>query len=106
MKVKIPFMPQFKEAMISGVKTCTSRNRRYGFIGDTFEAFGCEFKITAVDGMILRDVAALLYRQEGCKSPEDFEKIWAKIHPRKGFVWNQEVYVHHFKKVVSQLNEG
>ncbi len=85
--------------MVGGTKTCTSRNRFYGVSGDTFEAFGCEFKITAVDKMILRDIAALLYRAEGCDSPEEFEKVWTKIHPRKGFVWNQEVYVYHFKRL-------
>jgi len=101
----IPFKSQFKDALLNGVKTCTSRNRFYGVTGDTFEAFGTEFGITVVDNMILRDIAALLYKQEGCESPEEFEKVWNKIHPRKGFVWNQEVYVYHFKKVTPEVKE-
>jgi len=94
MKRNVPFRQEFKDSMIMMAKTCTSRTKGYGHIGDTFGAFGCEFKITAVDKMILRDVSALLYRQEGCLSPEQFEKVWAKIHPRKGFAWN------HFERVI------
>jgi len=105
MKVKIPFKPQFENVMLGNVKTCTSRNRFYGVTGDTFDAFGSTFWIFVVDKMILRDVSALLYKEEGCESPEEFEKVWAKIHPRKGFVWNQEVYVYHFKKLAPSTGE-
>jgi len=97
--INIPFKAQFRDSMIMMKKTCTSRTRQYGHYGDIFEAFSCQFKITQVDVMILRDIASLLFRQEGCTSPEQFEKVWARIHPRKGFVWNQAVYVHHFEKI-------
>ena len=99
MKVKIPFKESFREPMVNGVKTWTSRTRRLGKAGDTFIAFGCEFEILKVERRILQDVFDYHWREEGCEDPIDFFEVWEKIHPVKGFVPSQRVYVHIFKRV-------
>jgi len=96
MKVKIPFKPRFKVPMLLGEKTLTSRTRKMGESGDTFEAFGATFEITDVFKADL-DTVAYFFDREGCSSREDFIEVWEKIHPRKGFIPTQRVYVHVFK---------
>ena len=98
MKVKIPFKARFKEPMLKDVKTLTSRTKRYGTYGDTFEAFGHKFEITDVLEATLDTVSAF-WDREGCSSKEDFIEVWIKIHPRKGFVLDQRVFVHVFRRI-------
>jgi len=98
MKVKIPFKERFREPMLNGQKTMTSRTKRYGQLGDTFDAFGTTFTIQGVFPTTLGNVAINLFKQEGCRSTEDFVEVWKKIHPRKGFVADQTVQVHVFEK--------
>jgi hypothetical protein len=57
-----------------------------------------EFELLAVAKLPLEEVSKNLFRQEGCSSPEEFREIWAELHPRKGFVPEQMVYVHWFSK--------
>ena len=102
MKVKIPFKPRFKEPMLNGQKTWTSRNKWYGQIWDTFDAFGEEFVITNRARLSLGYVADHS-KEEGCKSREDFIELWKQIHPRRGFLTEQIVKVHQFKKVGGAL---
>ena len=97
MNIKLPFKEDFKERMLSGRKTCTSRNKIYGKAGDTFEAFGATFEITDVERHSLRTVAWRFYYDEGFSSPEEFTVCWKKIHPRKGFIASQLVWVHWFR---------
>ena len=84
--------------MLSGEKDCTSRPRRYGVEGDTFEAFGATFVLTAVERHPLDKVAIRFYRREGCDSPEAFQRVWVGLHPRKGWVADQEVWTHFWVK--------
>ena len=97
-EVLIPFMPEWKEKMLNGIKTCTSRTKKYGSIGDYFKQFGAIFEITNIIKLPLSYIADILYIKEGCDSPEEFKKIWIKLHPRKGWVPNQEVFAHLFRK--------
>ena len=48
MNVIIPFRPEFKDKMLKGLKTATSRTKKYGNAGDTFNAFGATFRIIHV----------------------------------------------------------
>lgn len=98
MKVKIPFQPRFKEPMLNGTKTWTSRTRRYGKAGDTFEAFDHEFRIDKVERRTLEDVADH-WRKEGCDYREDFVNLWWQLHPQKGFVPTQRVHTHIFRRI-------
>jgi len=98
MKVKIPFYERFRKPMLDDVKTWTTRTKWYGDIGDTFEIFEHEFEIVNRFKMPLNFVA-LHWIDEGCDSREDFVQLWKKIHPRKGFVPNQEGKVHVFRRI-------
>lgn len=98
-EVKIPFKPRFKEPMLNGQKTWTSRTRRMGNIGDTFDAFGATFEIVEVSTMTLKQIADNYFREEGCRSVQDFVEVWRAIHPRKGSVPSQRVYVHVFRRI-------
>jgi len=98
MKVRIPFLARFREPLLSGQKIWTSRSRWYGNIGDTFPAFGETFIILDRTKMPLDNVANH-FVEEGCESREDFIKLWKQIHPYRGFIPKQMVYVHIFKKI-------
>jgi len=85
--------------MLNGQKTMTSRTKRYGNVGDTFDVFGATFELTDVSKMTLQFVAYGYYQEEGCQFPTDFIDIWERIHPRKGYVPNQVVHTHFFKRI-------
>ncbi len=97
-QVIIPFQPHWREKMLKGIKTCTSRPLKYGDTGNWFSQFGATFKILSVNKYALHHIADNLYKEEGCDSPEEFKRIWIKLHPRKGWVPNQEVFTHFFRK--------
>lgn len=96
--IKLPFKSRFKKPLLSGQKTWTARTRRLGKKGDVFHAFGHEFEIERVERRTLEDVADH-WREEGCDSKDDFVEVWKKIHPRKGYVPTQRVYVHIFRRI-------
>ena len=96
--VTIKFRPYFKEPMLSGMKTLTSRKKRMGNIGDHFEAFGARFELVSVEDADLYSVSCL-WEQEGCLSREHFIRVWNEIHPRTGYNDYQRVYLHEFKQV-------
>lgn len=96
--VKVPFNPRFEGVMRSGRKTWTSRTRRYGAVGDRFPAFGMTFEIKTQFPMLLGVVAREHFWEEGFESPEEFSAFWKLLHPRKGFVPEQKVVVHGFRR--------
>ena len=101
MKVKIPFKPRFREAMLSTPqrKTWTSRTRKYGHKGDTFDAFGCTFEIVEEPEKKTLEFVGYHYKEEGCSCWKDFYDVWVEIHPRRGFDRHQQVYPHVFKRL-------
>lgn len=106
MNVKIPFKERFREAMLDGTKTWTSRTKRYGKKDDVFPAFGCDFLIEKDPfEMMLEEIASFHYKEEGCSSRDEFIAVWRKIHPRKGFVPDQIVWVHQFRRL-TEVNES
>jgi len=98
MEIRLPFKADFKDSMLSEEKTFTSRTKRYGEIGNTFKAFGATFTIIQQFQRKLQDVADNYHKQEGFESPEEFQKVWIELHPRKGWDPEQIVWVHEFKK--------
>ena len=98
MEVTIPFLGVFEDAMLKGYKIQTARTKRYGRLGDTFTAFGQKFVITRVFQYFLSTVAKYNYRIEGLDSPEQFQEIWKRLHPRKGYRPDDKVWVHVFKR--------
>ncbi len=95
--IEIPFREEFREPMLEGRKTCTSRNRRYGEPGDRFVAFDATFELTAVFQAQLEYVACVLWQEEGVSGPEHFKRVWTELHPRKGWAPEQVVWVHKFR---------
>jgi hypothetical protein len=92
-----PFSAEFKEVMLNGKKTKTSRNKKYGEAGDTFKAFKKKFTLVEVKKEMLEDIAENYFREEGFETPEEFIKKWKELHTRKGWIPDQLVYVHEFK---------
>ncbi len=97
--INFPFAEQFKDAMVSGKKVCTTRTKMFGQAGDLFEVFGAKFELVAVIPSIVLWVANYLYKQEGFQQPKEFSKAWQKVHPR--LAPNAMVFVHIFKLVSS-----
>jgi len=97
MVVEIPFQERWRAPILEGTKTCTSRTKRYAEVGDTFEAFGAIFQLTAIERRYLKDVAEVLFAKEGCKSPDEFEYVWEQLHPRRGWQAYERVWLHHLK---------
>jgi len=98
LKVKIPFYERFRQPMLDGTKTWTSRTRWYGDVGDTFDVFGATFKITKRMKKSLVCVAGH-WEEEGCVSEHDFKEVWRKIHRVKGYYPAWVVKVHVFERV-------
>ena len=98
MIIDIPFKSKWLHKMVVGTKTCTSRTKAYGKAEDRFRQFGHWFAILLIERQKLSYVAKYLYKEEGCDSPDEFKQIWCKLHPRKGWVDNQVVFVHFFRK--------
>ena len=92
-------MAEFKELMLAGKKIATTSTKKYGNGGDLFSAFGHTFQLTKVYKVYLQDVCSTYYTQEGFKSQPEFIDCWKKLHPRKGYVLEQEVWLHEFKRV-------
>lgn len=100
-----PFGADFKDAMLNGIKTMTSRNKKYGGKGDTFEIFGETFTLLEVFQQSLESIKNNNYKEEGFEKPKEFEDIWVKLHPRKGWIPEQMVYVHRFQKGVIKMGQ-
>lgn len=95
--VSVKFRPFFKDVMLGGIKTMTSRTKPLGKVGDQFTAFGATFEFTHIMRMPLRFVISDCFRQEGCQSVQELIDIWKDIHPQVGVVPDQIVYAHIFK---------
>jgi hypothetical protein len=98
-QVPAKFRPYFRNAMLDGTKTMTSRTRALGKVGDQFEAFGATFEFTHIMRMELRFVVSDCFEQEGCKSVQELMSIWKDIHQKRGFVPADIVWAHCFRRV-------
>jgi len=81
-EINIPFNKIFNNALIMGIKICTTKNKKYGEIGDYFRLRGTDiyFKIINISRIKLEDIINNLYIEEGFNSKEDFKKFWLTIH--------------------------
>lgn len=101
MEIVIPFNAWSTGQILAGRKTSTCRIKLYGYTGDTFRLEGRRYLINHVYVVTLERVRMEFYRQEGCMSPEEFEEVWIRIHPRKGYSPNQRVYLYLFQYIVN-----
>jgi hypothetical protein len=103
----MPFYDDMKDAILEGRKTATTRTKNYLNkyapwdlpVRDAMMWKNCIIYIlwTDVKKMKLGYVRNDHFKEEGFETPEDFEKKWKQIHPRKGYSPLQEVYFHTFK---------
>ena len=97
-EVNIPFQPEFKEPMLSGKKTATTRTKRFGRPGDWFRAFGRTFVLTEVSQIQLSLAIYHFYQDDGFSSPGEFINCWDRLHPRVTYAQRRArlVYLHRF----------
>lgn len=101
MKVAIiPFNKWSKDRLQAGKKTCTSRRKPYGHIGDVFYVDGVTYILTDIMQMKLSEIMEHWYQAEGCNSPEEFKQIWSLIHRKIGFIPDMVVYLHCFQRKI------
>ena len=101
-EIFIPFNEWSKARLNANHKNATSRNKRYGDVGDIFtvEIHDMKFKqyeLTHVERVTLAFVRDHFYWQEGCDVSDMFVGIWNEIHPKKKFVDEQKVWLHYFR---------
>ena len=94
-EIKLAFLPEFREAMLSGRKTATTRRGVHGEVGDTFEAWGRTFLITGVRDVRLRTVDEVYYHAEGLMAPDYFRVAWR--HCGKRWTPDARVWLHFFR---------
>ena len=97
--ISIPFNDWSKERIKAGQKCATSRYKRYGKPGDTFMVDGETYELTHVVKRRLGIVAYYYFEEEGAKNPQEFIQIWEEIHPKRGFIPDDIVWYHAFRKV-------
>ena len=97
-----PFSKEMREALLDGRKCCTSRSKKYGDIGDTFNVEDEVFRIVDIEPEMLDFITASYHRLEGCRNADEFISLWKRLH--RG-IWNpdKEYFVHfiaHVRRVL------
>jgi hypothetical protein len=97
MKVYMPFLERFREPMLKGTKTWTSRSRKMGSPKDTFPAFGHEFEIVKVERRQLQDILHNHWAEEGFASEIEAFDVWLTIH--RTLKSGNRYWVHVFRRI-------
>ena len=109
-EIKIPFNEWSRDKLRYAQKTCTSRSKRYGYEGDTFQVdWEDGYAIYQIDHVVrlpLWLVSDYLHKDEGAPSTLDFKVIWEKIHPQKGFRPDEKVFTHFFSLLSSTFKKS
>jgi hypothetical protein len=108
-RIEIPFRDDMRHLAMLGLKTATTRRKKYGEPGDWFELTGLStlykaaetrrYELVSVEQMLLWKVRDFHFKEEGFASEDDFRKVWLEIHPSAGFQANWKVWFHVFKEV-------
>lgn len=100
-QVYIPFRYDMRRESLAHAKHCTTRSKRYGYPGDTFDLDGTIFELVAVQRRPIGHVGSRLYRFEGFATKEDFIEVWNELHPGRGYSEASDLpyYVHWFQQV-------
>lgn len=102
---RLPFLPRFSEPILEGEKTMTARVRKYPEGELLATPWGDVIAIRSVVKLTLQGVRDLYWREEGCESKEDFQRVWESIHPLAGFRPDQVVFLHQFEVVTPRIAE-
>ncbi len=68
-RIHMPFNEWSLERLLNGKKIATSRNKKYGKLGDVFIIRKKIFRITGVERLKLTIVAKFHYKEEGAETP-------------------------------------
>jgi hypothetical protein len=101
-KIVIPFTNFMKEKIAQGIKTATSRNKKYGEEGDWFTLFERKFELFSVYKIKLGDVGKHYWSVEGFNTPAEFFAYWKDLHKRKGLELDKFVWFHQFREKLRQ----
>lgn len=96
------FLEKFKEPIVKGTKTQTSRRskkniERGDVIYANFAHMSIGIRVCDVYKKRLGDFDEDDALREGCSSLLDFQEVWRRIHYRDGWNPNQNVWVIRFK---------
>ena len=107
MEIEIKFDERFKELMLSGVKTCTTRREMEGKRGDTFTAFGQKFIIIDTANVYFGHIIDNWWGKEGFTSPKEFVEFTLKYYGEvDGEVdIGQKHWIHWFKRCDFYLDD-
>lgn len=92
----LPFYKRFHDPIRRREKRFTLRNERYGEPGEVIPSDVGPLLILSVRQETPAWVRDNLFRDEGCKSPADFEAVWLDIHPRAPG-WDRPRWLHEFE---------
>lgn len=93
----LPFYPRFHDLIRSGVKNRTARTKKYGEAGDVVNSPVGPLRIKSVHLESLEAIRDVFWKDEGVESPDEFVKVWCRIHPRAGWTPAKRVWLHHFE---------
>lgn len=93
--IDLSFHPLMSEAVLSGMKSCTTRYKRKGAIGDCFWIGEHLFRIIEVSECVISEVAGRFFRMEGFCSEKEFTTFWTGLYDDQ---WNPDetVFTHFF----------
>jgi len=97
-EIIIPFKDRFKSRILDGTKNLTWRTRRYGEDGDTFWAFGVQFRILKEWEAPMSAVPEN-YLREGFDSKKDAIQFMRKLRPKRGYAPQLMGWHHWFGRV-------
>lgn len=100
--IVMPFYERFRKPLANGVKTWSTRSRKYVDVGELFSGFDMVFQCDAVLQLTFKTVLQH-WREEGFNSKQDFIETWAKIHPRVSADLYRVYYVHIFHRVPTKI---
>lgn len=98
MMINIPFNEWSKQRLRDGRKSCTSRKKKCGVLGDLFKVDGTTYRITKIEQRPLGYVAIRLRHQEGADNSVEFLQVWRDIYPNVKMRLTDMVYVHFFEE--------
>ena len=96
--ITLRFKYDMAELVEDDKKHVTTRPYPAGQVGDTFLLRVCLYTITEVRAIKLIDVALNWFTAEGFTTPIEFSNYWTMLHPKKGYIDSQLVYLHFFER--------
>lgn len=104
-EIEIPMNSWSTNRLASKMKHATSRNKKYGKIGDVFSisiaGLTNHYELLDYAHLPLWYIARFLFALEGAVSEKEFLKVWKEIHPSFDYEKDKYnlVWIHFFKEI-------